>query len=160
MEDQKKTKQGRNRQRAKRQTETSDYAAFLLRAIARLGERIADDPAMLAHVPDIQKAVTDNVNRGIWLAKNKSWQPYSLAEMGDIYGCKWQNIQQRAKRGELVHVEQQTIRACGSLVRISDVRAKRAARLTAVNVPDVTGSARERSALPATGTDNVRRLPS
>ena len=46
------------------------------------------------------------------------------------------------------------------LVRISDVRAKRTARLTAVKVPDATGSARERSALPATGTANVRRLPS
>jgi hypothetical protein len=141
-----------------RHVEASDYAAFILRVLAGLGDRIADDPAMLAHVPEIQKAITDNVNRGIFVAKNKDWQPYSLAEMGRIYGCSYQNMQQRAKRGETAHVEQQARRAGGALIRIADLRTTRAARLAAADVTDITGSARERDALKATGTDNERRL--
>jgi hypothetical protein len=148
------------KERAKRHTETSDYAAFLLRAITRLGERIADDPAMLAHVEEISQALTDAVNRGIFAAKNKEWQPYSLAEMGRIYGCSYQNIQQRAKRGEAATVAYEARRSGGAIVRIGDIRAARAARLNEAGVQDITGSAHERSALRATGTDNIRALRS
>lgn len=149
----------RTARRRGRKVETSDYAAFMLRVISGLGDRIADDPAMLAHVEQISRALTDAVNRGIYIAKNKDWQPYSLAEMGRIYGCSYQNIQQRGKRGEAAMVAHEARRSAGALVRISDIRAARAARLRTVGVEDITGSARERSALRATGTDNVRQLP-
>jgi hypothetical protein len=151
-------KQHRAERRATRQTETSDYAAFILRTITRLGDRIADDPAMLTHIPEIQKTLTDAVNRGVYEAKNKDWQPYSLAEMSRIAGCSYQNMQQRASRGKTVYFEQQARLEGGPLVSIAEVRAERARRLAAAGITDLTGSAHERSALAATGTDNVRNL--
>lgn len=63
--------------RANRHTETSDYAAFLLRAIARLGERIADDPAMLAHVEEISQALTDAVKAVDRISHGRSSRPAS-----------------------------------------------------------------------------------
>ncbi|MEV0408833.1 hypothetical protein [Actinoallomurus sp. NPDC050550] len=58
-------KQRRAARRAARTTETSEYATFVLRVLKNLGDRIADDPAMLAHIPAIQQAIPDNINRGI-----------------------------------------------------------------------------------------------
>ncbi|GAB3976378.1 hypothetical protein GCM10029978_063100 [Actinoallomurus acanthiterrae] len=149
--------QRRAARRAARTTETSEYAAFVLRVVKSLGDRIADDPAMLAHVPDIQQAITDNINRGIYTANNKTWQPYSLAEMGRIMGCSYQAIQQRGKRGEAVHVKLQATLADGAVIRIADVRAQRAAALAAAHLDDVTGSARERNMLKATGTEDSHK---
>ncbi|MEV5753739.1 hypothetical protein AB0L00_38465 [Actinoallomurus sp. NPDC052308] len=146
----------RTPRRTVRATETSEYAAFVLRVLKSLGDRIADDPAMLAHIPAIQQAVTDNINRGIYTAKNKDWQPYSLAEMGRIMGCSYQAIQQRVERGQAAHVKLQVTTTSGAVIRIADVRAQRAAALAAANVNDVTGSARERNVLKATGTEDSR----
>jgi hypothetical protein len=147
-------KQRRAARRAARTTETSEYAAFVLRVIKSLGDRIADDPAMLAHIPAIQQAITDNINRGIYTANNKTWQPYSLAEMGRIMGCSYQAIQQRRTRGETVHVKLQATLAGGAVIRIADVRAQRAAALAAAHIDDITGSARERNILKPTGTED------
>ena len=144
------------RRRSRQPVEASDYAAFVLRIAKGLGDRIGNDPAILAHVKEIQQAFSDNINRGIFVAKNKEWQPYTLAEMGRIYGCSYENVQQRASRGEAVHVALQAKLGKGALVRIADIRAQRAAALAAAHINDVTGSERECMALGATGTDSVR----
>jgi hypothetical protein len=74
--------------------------------------------------------------------------------MGRITGCSYQAIQQRTKRGKTAHDKLQATLASGAVIRIADVRAQRAATLAAAHIDDVTGSARERSVLKATGTEN------
>jgi hypothetical protein len=79
--------------------------------------------------------------------------------MARIMGCSYQNVQQRSRRGEAVQVAlQAAAERGGGVVRIADLRTARAVALAAANVEDVTGSQREREALRATGTDNVRYL--
>src|SRR2546430_13128579 len=48
--------------------ETSDYVAFLKRAIYGYGRRIGTDPAALVHLRELEEALRDAVNLGTYLA--------------------------------------------------------------------------------------------
>lgn len=126
-------------------TETSDYVAFLVRALHGYGRRIGHDPAALAHLREIEQALRDAVNLGCYLA-NQGTDHYSQNEQARILGVSRQAIAKRIGLGEAVYVRHESQRASGGVVRLADVRARRAAALAAVEVEDRTGSARERAA--------------
>ena len=58
-------------------------------------------------------------------------------------GVSRQAIAKRIRLGEVVHVRLEVERTAGAVVRIADVRARRAAGLAAAGVKDRTGSPRE-----------------
>jgi hypothetical protein len=132
------------RKTRKRTTETSDYVAMMTRVLYGYGARIADDPAALAHLRDLEATLKDAVNLGIFLA-NKGPGHYSINEQASILGVTKQAIHLRVQSGEQVHVRIEAARSAGPLIRLADVRIRRAQRLFAAGVADVTGSDRERS---------------
>lgn len=129
--------------RARRPVETSDFAAMLLRLAVAWGDRIAEDPAALVHFPEITQALTDQTSRGIWEANERG--QYSQNHMAAILGTSRQAIQQRIARGRLVAAAVTEARGGGALVRLADIRARRAQLLAEAGVPDITGSEREKS---------------
>jgi hypothetical protein len=138
-----KHRPGRTPQRV---TETSDYVAMMLRIIASYGDRIAEDPAALVHLRELQTAMDDQVNRGIYHA-NAQDNGYSQNHMGRILGVSRQAIAKRIGLGEQVNTAMVEARGGGALVRVGDVRARRAALLAEAGVRDLTGSARELAAV-------------
>ncbi|MGH3220047.1 MAG: hypothetical protein ACRDPY_15305 [Streptosporangiaceae bacterium] len=133
--------------RPQRITETSDYVAMMLRIIAAYGDRVAADPVALAHLRDLEAALVEQVNRGIFEA-NASSAHYSQNEIARILGISRQAIAKRIRLGELVYARIQEARGAGALVRIGDVRARRAELLAAANLEDRTGSVLELRAAP------------
>jgi hypothetical protein len=109
------------------------------------GDRIAADPAGLAHVAELERRWTEAVNRGIFQA-NRDTQHYSQRHMADIMGVSRQAIAKRIGLGEAAYAAAHARAGAGPLVRLADIRTARAAALRAAGVPDVTGSAREREA--------------
>ncbi len=136
---------GRHRlpDRRKREYESSEYAAMLVRMIHAYGVRIAEDPAALTHLRDIETAVRDAANAGIAAANKRPDQPYSLAEIADIVGVSRQAIHKRVGLGEAVLGRLAAARSRGAIVRLEDMRRTRAAGLAAAGIPDRTGSQRE-----------------
>jgi hypothetical protein len=126
----------------KRITETSDYVAMMTRIIAAYGDRIAGDPVALAHLRDLQAVLADQVNRGIFEA-NQGQDRYSQNEMAAILGVSRQAIAKRIALGADVYARTWEARGAGALVRIGDVRARRAELLAAADVEDRTGSVLE-----------------
>jgi len=131
----------------RRITETSDYVAMMTRIIAAYGDRIAGDPVALAHLRDLEAALTEQVNRGIFEA-NRSAAHYSQNEIARILGVSRQAVAKRIALGELVYARTQEARGAGALVRIGEVRARRAELLAAAEVEDRTGSPLELRAYP------------
>ena len=129
----------------RRDTETSDYVAFMTRVLIGYGDRIADDPAALVHFRDIETALRDNVNRGIFQA-NRSAAHYSRGDMASILGVSEIAIMKRIRLGEVVYAAITAARGGGALVRIGDIRRARASALASAGVDDRTGSQRELSA--------------
>ncbi|MGH3189701.1 MAG: hypothetical protein ACRDOL_21055 [Streptosporangiaceae bacterium] len=127
---------------SKRITETSDYVAFLVRILVGYGDRIAADPVALAHLRDLQAALTDQVNRGIFEA-NQGQDRYSQNEIARVLGVSRQAIAKRIALGELVYARIREARGAGALIRIADVRARRAELLGAAGVEDRSGSVLE-----------------
>jgi ribosomal protein S20 len=128
--------------RSRRQTETSDYVAMMTRIIGSFGDRIAQDPAALVHLADLQTALREAVDRGIFEA-NRSARHYSQNEIAAILGISRQGVAKRIGIGEQVYADAQAAQGAGPLVRIADIRARRAALLAGKGVQDKTGSARE-----------------
>lgn len=126
----------------KRAVETSDYVAMLERLLITWGDRVADDPAALVHLRQLQQALTDNTNRGIFQA-NRGAHRYSQNEMAAFLAVTRQAIQKRIGLGETVYAELETRRGGGALVRIGDVRRARAQLLEQAGVDDRTGSVLE-----------------
>jgi hypothetical protein len=126
----------------KRIVETSDYVAMLIRLFAGYGDRIATDPVALAHLRDLEASLADQVNRGIFEA-NQGRGRYSQNEMARIFGVTRQAIAKRIALGELVYARMQEARGAGALVRIADVRARRAQLLAGADVKDRSGSVLE-----------------
>lgn len=122
--------------------ETSDYVAFLVRALHGYGRRIGDDPAALVHLREIEQALRDAVNLGCYLA-NQGPDHYSQNEQARVLGVSRQAVAKRIGLGEDVHVALEAARSAGAVVRIADVRARRATGLAAAGVKDRTGSPRE-----------------
>lgn len=138
-----KHRPGRTPQRV---TETSDYVAMMLRIIASYGDRIAEDPAALVHLRELQAAMDDQVNRGIYHA-NAQDNGYSQNHMARILDVSRQAIAKRIGLGEQVNITMAEARGAGALVRIADVRARRAELLELAGVEDRTGSPRELAAV-------------
>lgn len=132
----------RRTRRRRHDVETSDYVAMLKRVIYGYGRRIGADPAALVHLRELEEAIRDAVNLGVFIA-NQGRDHYSQREQAAILGVTRQAIAKRIKLGEAVHVHQEATRAAGAVVRIADVRAARAAALAAAGVQDRTGSDRE-----------------
>lgn len=136
---------GRHRRPGRRTTETSEYVAMMLRIYGAWAERVAADPAALAHLGELQQAFTDATNTGIFRA-NRDSQHYSQNELAAILGVSRQAIAKRIGLGELAYAAAQARAGAGPMVRLADIRARRAAGLAAAHVADVTGSQRERGA--------------
>lgn len=132
------------RQARRERVETSDYVAFLIRAIGALSLRIGDDPVALVHCPDLTAALTRAVNHGIWLA-GQGQNAYSQNDMARILGVSRQAIQQRQHKGEEIHAEEIERRGGGGVVRLGEIRRDRARLIEAAGLPDRTGSDRERA---------------
>lgn len=132
--------------RRKRTTESSEYAAMLLRMIYGYGYRVGQDPAALAHLRDLEAAMKDAVNVGIYAANKLEDRPYSINEIAAIMGVSKQAIHKRVQLGEQVFLRLEAARASGAVVRLADLRAARAAVLGQAGVTDRTGSPRELTA--------------
>jgi hypothetical protein len=118
---------------------------MMLRIFGAFGDRIGEDPAALVHLRELQEALTDQVNRGIWHA-NAQQDGYSQNHMAAMLGVSRQAIAKRIGLGEAVYTRMAAARGAGALVRIGDIRARRAQLLADAEVTDQTGSPRERSA--------------
>jgi hypothetical protein len=136
------TSKGRARRGPHRITETSDYVAMMTRIITAFGDRIAANPAALAHLRDLQDTLADQVNRGIFEA-NKGRSRYSQNEMAAILGISRQGIAKRIGLGETVYARTWEARGAGAVVRVADIRTRRAQLLADAGVADLTGSAHE-----------------
>lgn len=136
---------GGARRKAHRRTETSDYVAMMRRIQAGWGDRVAEDPAALVHWAELVRGLTEETNRGIFEA-NRSAAHYSLTDIAAILGLTKQAVSLRVRAGEAVYAARAEAAGAGPLVRLADVRARRAAGLRAAGVEDVTGSERERQA--------------
>lgn len=136
------TSKGRATRGPQRVTETSDYVAMMTRIITAFGDRIAADPAALAHLRDLQDVLADQVNRGIFEA-NKGQHRYSQNEMAAILGISRQAIAKRIGLGESAYARTWEARGAGAVVRVADIRTRRARLLADAGVTDRTGSARE-----------------
>jgi len=134
------------RRRDRRQTETSEYVAMLVRVLYGFGYRISEDPAALIHLRDVETALRDAVNLGIFGANKLGDRPYGINEVGSILGVSKQAVHARVRLGEQVLVRLEAARSAGAVVRLSDVRQARAAGLAGAGVADVTGSPRELAA--------------
>ena len=136
---------GGKRGAERRVVETSEYVAMMLRIIGGWGDRVARDPAALAHLRELQATLADQTNRGIFEA-NRSAAHYSQNEMAAMLEVSRQAIAKRVTAGEVIYARRQEAAGAGPLVRLADVRAARAAGLASAGVADVTGSPRERAA--------------
>ena len=136
------TGKGRAKRGPRRVTETSDYVAMMTRIITAFGDRIAADPAALAHLRDLQDVLADQVNRGIFEA-NKGRSHYSQNDMAAILGISRQAIAKRIQLGETIYARTWEARGAGAVVRVADIRSRRAQLLADAGVTDRTGSARE-----------------
>jgi hypothetical protein len=132
--------------RPRRQTETSEYVAFMMRAIIGYGERIGNDPAALTHLRDLEAITRDAVNAGIYLANHTGARPYSINEIAALMGISKQAVWKRVQLGQAVYEKLEAARANGAVVRLADMRKTRALMLAAAGIPDRTGSPRELTA--------------
>lgn len=138
---------GRHRLPARRRnTETSEYVAMMMRIIIGYGERIGQDPAGLVHLRDLEAVTRDAVNAGIYLANKSGDRPYSINEIAGLMGISKQAVHKRVKLGEAVYARLEAARANGAIVRLADMRQTRAAILAATGIPDRTGSPKELTA--------------
>lgn len=131
--------------RAQRHVETSDYVAMMLRIITAYGDRVAEDPVALVHLRDLEAALTEQANRGIFEA-NRNTDGYSQRHIAAMLGVSQPAIVKRVKIGEVIYAKIAEARGGGALVRIKDVRARRAALMAQADVIDTTGSEREKAA--------------
>jgi hypothetical protein len=132
--------------RRRRSTESSEYAAMLMRIIYGYGFRVGQDPAALAHLRDLEDGLRDAVNVGIYAANKLEDRPYSINEIAAIMGISKQAVHKRVQAGEQVFLRLEAAKANGAVVRLADMRAARAAVLGQAGVPDKTGSPRELTA--------------
>lgn len=128
--------------RPARVVETSEYVAFLTRSMIAWGDRVAADPAALVHLRELEQTLVQQTNRGIWEANERG--AYSQNHMASILGVSRQAVAKRISLGQLAAAAVAQARGAGALVRLSEVRARRARLLAAADVPDLTGSDRER----------------
>jgi hypothetical protein len=87
--------------RRKRTTSTEQYAAMLARMLRSYGTRIGAEPAEgLAHLRDLEQAMTDAANLGIYTANRAGG--HSLNELADTLGISKQAVSKRVGLGEQI----------------------------------------------------------
>jgi hypothetical protein len=85
----------------KRETTSDDYAAMLARMMASYGKRIGDDPAAsLAHLRELETALTDATNHGLYLANKVGG--HSINELASHLGVSKQAVFKRVGLGAQV----------------------------------------------------------
>jgi hypothetical protein len=119
---------------------------MLMRMIYGYGVRVGEDPAGLAHLRDLEAAMRDAVNIGIYAANKLEDRPYSINEIAAILGVSKQAVHKRVQLGEQVFNRLEAAKASGAVIRLADMRAARAAVLGQAGVTDRTGSPRELTA--------------
>jgi hypothetical protein len=119
---------------------------MLMRMIYGYGVRVGEDPAGLAHLRDLETAMRDAVNIGIYAANKLEDRPYSINEIAAILGVSKQAVHKRVQLGEQVFNRLEAAKASGAVIRLADMRAARAAVLGQAGVTDRTGSPRELTA--------------
>ncbi len=129
--------------RKRKDTETSEYVAMLIRILYGWGQRVADDSAALTHLRDIEAALRDSTNLGIYGANKLNETPYSLSEMAAILGITKQSVHPRSGLGQQVYQQLAEAKARGAVVSLANTRAARAERLAHAGIPDRTGSVKE-----------------
>ena len=87
--------------RRKRNTETSEYVAYLMRIIIGYGVRIGSDPVALIHLRDIENVTRDAVNAGIYLANHTGERPYSINEIAAIMHCSIGNSKSQLHKARM-----------------------------------------------------------
>lgn len=132
--------------RSQRVTETSDLVAWITRLLHIYGDRIGDDPVALTHLRELESTLTQQANRGIFTANNGTGK-YSQREIARMLGCSQPAILKRIRQGEIVHATEMMLRGLGPVVRLAEVRQRRARLLAAAEVEDRTGSVRELKAV-------------
>lgn len=129
----------------KRETTGEQYVAFLARAIDGLGERMADDPALIAFGKDLQERLSHSLNIGLVRAQERhkaTGEGYSLRDLGKLAGTSHVAVLDRIKRGR---IELAAREARLGVVRLSEarkpsvpaIREQRAEALRAAGVPDL-----------------------
>jgi hypothetical protein len=87
--------------RRKRVTTTDDYAAMLRRMVLAYGTRIGAEPAAgLAHLRELEQAMTDATNLGIYTANRVGG--HSINELAAILGVSKQAVHKRVGLGEQI----------------------------------------------------------
>jgi hypothetical protein len=90
----------------KHTTTADDYAAMLARMMASYGKRIGDDPAAsLAHLRNLESALTDATNHGLYLANKVGG--HSINELADHLGVSKQAVFKRVGLGAEVQRERE-----------------------------------------------------
>jgi hypothetical protein len=91
--------------RRKRTTTTEQYTAMLRRMISAYGPRIGEEPATgLGHLRELEAALTDAANLGIYTALQNGESPTVLA---DMLGASRPTIYKRAELGAQVAARRQ-----------------------------------------------------
>src|ERR1700685_4150482 len=99
---------------------------MMVRIIYGFGYRVSEDPAALVHLREIEAALRDAVNVGIYGANKLGARPYGINELGSILGVSKQAVHKRVGLGEEVYVRLEAARAGGAVVQLADVRQARA----------------------------------
>lgn len=101
--------------RRKRTTTTDQYAAMLTRMVRAYGTRIGAEPAEgLAHLRELEQAMTDAVNLGIYTANRAGG--HSLNELADTLGVSKQAVSKRVGLGEQIARERNRAAITGTRV--------------------------------------------
>jgi hypothetical protein len=100
------------RHRKRRPVGDDEYAAMLQRMIRAYGKRIGQDPAAsLPHLRDLEQALTDSVNHGIWTANKVG--SHSVNQLAGMLGVSKQAIFKRVALGEQVERDRDKQRRTG-----------------------------------------------
>ena len=103
----------------KRTTTTDDYAAMLARMLRAYGKRIGEDPAAgLTHLRDLEQALADAVNLGIYTANHEGGR--SINQMADALGVSKQAIHKRVSLGE--HLARVRVKQQAAVARVARPR--------------------------------------
>jgi hypothetical protein len=126
--------------------ETSELVRWIKNLYAKYGDQIADDPAGLVHLPELREELTMHANRGTFEA-NRGRHRYSTYEIAKMRGVSRQMTIKMIRDGERAYAAWWARKGAGHVMySLPREREFRAARMRAADVPDRTGSHRERSA--------------
>jgi len=133
------------RKRPKRHVENDEAAAAIIRQLYAFARRMADDPAAMVYMREIDEASSNAFNLAVFAAHQKTDSPYSYRELAAILGVTAPAMLKRKRRGEEIFTRLMAL-ASAPVVRVADLRAARALQLAEADVEDRTGTRRELAA--------------